>query len=86
MQLFSHLQLDDLMLERAGVGKGYSNSKYANSLFTKTLSTRLSHSGVSTFSMCPGIVNTAITRHHARARRWFWKFALSFVGFSADQV
>ena len=41
----------------------YGISKLANVLFTRELHKRLTGTGVSTFSLHPGVVNTELTRH-----------------------
>lgn len=43
--------------------KSYSQSKLANVLFTKELANRLQGSGVTTYSLHPGIVRTELGRH-----------------------
>lgn len=64
----------------------YNQSKLANVLFTKELADRLKGTGVSVFSVHPGIVNTEITRHMGIANSWvaaafakplLWLFAKS---------
>ncbi|CAN7999756.1 unnamed protein product [Ixodes hexagonus] len=43
--------------------EAYNQSKLANALFTRELARKLKGTGVSTFAVHPGIVNTEITRH-----------------------
>ncbi|XP_037622206.1 retinol dehydrogenase 13-like isoform X1 [Sebastes umbrosus] len=43
--------------------KSYSQSKLANVLFTKELANRLQGSGVTTYSLHPGIIRTELGRH-----------------------
>lgn len=68
--LLSHLKLDDLMMERfrvptvsTGMSRlPYNNSKMANALFTKELGRRLEGTGVTAYTLCPGIVKTDVFR------------------------
>lgn len=43
--------------------EAYEQSKLANILFTRELSNRLQGTGVSTYSLHPGVVRTELTRH-----------------------
>lgn len=43
--------------------EAYNQSKLANTLFTRELARKLEGTGVSTFAVHPGIVNTEINRH-----------------------
>jgi len=69
IQLISNINMDDLALQNEVTNFGfqnslpYSNSKYANSLFAKELAKKLEGTGVTTYSLCPGLVNTPLTRH-----------------------
>ena len=59
------IQWDDIHWERMpySATKAYSQSKLANVLFTKELGHRLEGSGVSAYSLHPGVVATDLARH-----------------------
>lgn len=90
-QLIADLQLDDLMLERVenfGFQNTipYNNSKLANSLFTKELGKRLVGSGVTTYSVCPGLVATDVFRNFTPFRKFYTNLNILLVGLTAKQV
>jgi len=64
MQLLSHLDVDDLMMDKSGFGLEnglpYCNTKFCNALFTKELAKRVAGTGIKTYALCPGLVNTRI--------------------------
>ncbi len=59
------IDLDDIHFERRPYGRitSYSQSKLANILFTRELAKRLEGTGVTTYSLHPGVVNTELSRH-----------------------
>jgi len=58
------MNFDDLMLDKNyNAYTAYCQSKLANVLFTKELSKRLSGTGVTTFAVHPGVVQTELGRH-----------------------
>merc|ERR1712135_189546 len=58
------LRLDDINSEKKYSPFGaYCQSKVANVLFTRELSSRLSGTGVTTYSLHPGTIKTEIGRH-----------------------
>lgn len=85
--LRGRINYDDLNSEKEySPADAYNQSKLANVLFTRELADRLRGTGVSVFSVHPGIVNTEITRHMgvansflaaAFAKPLLWLFAKS---------
>ncbi|RNA18858.1 retinol dehydrogenase 13-like [Brachionus plicatilis] len=66
---------DDLMCEKSyDPQDAYRQSKLANVLFTRELASRLKGTGVSTFSLHPGVVRTELGRYFADV--FGWKFHL----------
>lgn len=59
--------------------KAYSQSKLANILFARTLSERLYDSGVTTYSVSPGMVRTGLARHSIKGS-WFKQVLYNTVG------
>ena len=59
------IQWDDINWENAPYNsfQAYCQSKLANILFTKELARRLEGSGVNTFVLHPGVVNTNLSRY-----------------------
>nr|XP_046227549.1 retinol dehydrogenase 12-like isoform X2 [Scatophagus argus] len=58
------INLEDINSEkRYDKWKAYSQSKLANVLFTRSLAKRLEGTGVTTYSLHPGIVKTELSRH-----------------------
>lgn len=56
---------DDLNGERKyNVRQVYANSKLANVLFSRELAKRLEGTGVTTYSLHPGVISTEITRNY----------------------
>ncbi|GAB6031589.1 hypothetical protein CHUAL_009354 [Chamberlinius hualienensis] len=69
------INFNDLNSESAyDPAKAYNQSKLANVLFTKELSKRLADTGVTTYAVHPGIVNTNIIRHMGIATSFFASF------------
>ncbi|KAF5922842.1 hypothetical protein HPG69_013187 [Diceros bicornis minor] len=52
-------------------GLAYCHSKLANILFTRELARRLKGSGVTTYSVHPGTVDSELVRHSS-VMRWIW--------------
>jgi len=89
-QLIADLDMEDLMLERVGSfgfqnTLPYNNSKLANSLFAKELARRLAGTGVTTYSVCPGLVATEVFRNFTPFRKFYTKLNILLVGLSAEQ-
>lgn len=62
--LRGQIKFDDLNSEQSyDPAEAYNQSKLANTLFTRELARKLKGTGVSTYAVHPGIVNTEITRH-----------------------
>ncbi|CAL8087253.1 unnamed protein product [Orchesella dallaii] len=84
----SHLKLDDLMMETfknptvfTGVSRlPYNNSKMANALFTKELGRRLEGTGVTVYTLCPGIVNTEVFRDSGHFENIIAKTCIALTG------
>lgn len=74
----ANLSLDDILLETEDPNtskvNAYANSKFANILFSKELSSRLVGTGVSTYALCPGWVKTNLFRYSDL--NW-WKYVLA---------
>ncbi|XP_076746516.1 retinol dehydrogenase 12 isoform X3 [Maylandia zebra] len=64
------IDFDDLFFSRRPYGalESYRQSKLANILFSRELARRLSGSGVSSFSLHPGVIRTELGRH---VEGWF---------------
>ncbi|XP_021933884.1 retinol dehydrogenase 13-like isoform X2 [Zootermopsis nevadensis] len=59
-----NMNFDDLNLENSyGPVKAYNQSKLANVLFSNELARRLEGTGVTTYSVHPGVVRTELGRH-----------------------
>lgn len=94
--LFSELDPDDLMLEKHPnptkinicplTTLPYNNSKMANSLFAKELGRRMSGTGVTTYSVCPGLCETKIFREYSKVGQIVVKLSLILSGLSVSQV
>lgn len=90
-QLIADLDFDDIMLRKsADLGfqnsLPYNNSKLANSLFTLELGQRLHGTGVTTYALCPGLVNTQVFRSFSPFRKFYTKMNLFFAGLTPEQV
>ncbi|XP_069699643.1 retinol dehydrogenase 14-like isoform X3 [Periplaneta americana] len=58
------IKFDDMNMEKSYSATGsYNRSKLANVLFSHELATRLQGTGVTTYSLHPGVVNTDLKRH-----------------------
>ncbi|CAL4088042.1 unnamed protein product, partial [Meganyctiphanes norvegica] len=72
---------DDLMNEKNYDAKeAYCQSKLANILFTKELAKRLSGTGVTCYSLHPGVVQTELGRHIHESVNGFIHWAFHFCG------
>ncbi|CAM1154748.1 Uncharacterised protein g11385 [Pycnogonum litorale] len=61
---YGKINFDDLNFEKGySAGKAYAQSKLANILFVKQLAENLKDTGVSTFSLHPGVIDTELNRH-----------------------
>ncbi|KAM7323387.1 retinol dehydrogenase 11 [Microtus ochrogaster] len=59
-------------------GLAYCHSKLANILFTQELARRLKGSGVTTYSVHPGTVNSELVRYSS-FMRWMWQLFFLFI-------
>ncbi|GBM12763.1 Retinol dehydrogenase 12 [Araneus ventricosus] len=68
------ITLDDINLDRSyNRLLAYTNSKLANVLFTRELAKKLEGTGVTTYCVHPGVINTEISRHFkSGVTRFFW--------------
>ena len=59
------MDLEDIHFERRPYGReeAYKQSKLANILFTRELGKRLAGTGVTTYALHPGVVDTELGRH-----------------------
>ncbi|KAM3870620.1 retinol dehydrogenase 13-like [Diretmus argenteus] len=59
-----HIDFDDIHQNKDyQPGKSYAQSKLANVLFTRELATRLQGTGVTTYSLHPGVIRTELGRY-----------------------
>ncbi|XP_070708749.1 retinol dehydrogenase 12-like [Pempheris klunzingeri] len=73
------INLDDINSEKSYDKKGaYSQSKLANVLFTRSLAKRLEGTGVTTYSLHPGVVQTDLWRHLTPTQQVFMKVVSPF--------
>ncbi|XP_029943589.1 retinol dehydrogenase 12-like [Salarias fasciatus] len=73
------IYLDDINSEKSyDKSKAYSQSKLANVLFTRSLAKRLEGTGVTTYSLHPGVVQTDLFRHLNGPQRCFMKVVSPF--------
>jgi len=77
-----HFNVSDLMMEEKKYDKmeQYANSKLANILFTKELAVQLKDSGVTTYAVHPGLVQTDLFR--SIGATWFENVFMFFTHFT----
>ena len=64
IHVYGVINFDDVNLEKSyGKVKAYCQSKLANVLFTKELQKKLADSGITTYSLHPGAVQSDLQRH-----------------------
>ncbi|XP_077409869.1 retinol dehydrogenase 12, like isoform X1 [Vanacampus margaritifer] len=79
------INLDDINSERAyDKNKAYAQSKLANVLFTRSLAKRLQGTGVTAYSLHPGVVQTDLWRHLNGPQRFLMKLVSPFTKTSAQ--
>ncbi|XP_063063035.1 retinol dehydrogenase 12, like isoform X2 [Engraulis encrasicolus] len=67
---YGSINLEDLNSEKAySKSAAYSQSKLANVLFTRLLATKLKGTGVTAYSLHPGVVQTDLWRHLNKAEQ-----------------
>jgi len=92
MYLMSKLNVYDLFRPEIGLSTywdhlGYSNSKLALILLTKELSKRLEGTGVKTYALCPGIVETEMHQNQEHVLSILLdKLIVKFFGFGPVEV
>ena len=61
----ANLDFDDMMWEKKGfkIWSSYAHSKLANIMFTRELAKQLEGTGVSTYSLHPGVIRTELLRN-----------------------
>ncbi|KAL4001257.1 hypothetical protein ACER0C_006556 [Sarotherodon galilaeus] len=73
------INLEDLNSEKHyNKNKAYAQSKLANVLFTRSLAKRLEGTGVTTYSLHPGVVQTELWRHLNGVQQFFMKMISPF--------
>ncbi|XP_061877009.1 retinol dehydrogenase 12, like isoform X1 [Entelurus aequoreus] len=73
------IKLDDINSEKHyDKQKAYAQSKLANVLFTRSLAKRLQGTGVTAYSLHPGMVQTDLWRHLNGPQRFLMKLASPF--------
>uniref|UniRef100_H3D810 Retinol dehydrogenase 12, like n=1 Tax=Tetraodon nigroviridis TaxID=99883 RepID=H3D810_TETNG len=76
---WSSIDLDDINSEKSyDKRRAYSQSKLANVLFTRSLAQRLEGTGVTTYSLHPGVVQTDLWRHLSGPEQFLMRFAKPF--------
>ncbi|XP_026219677.1 retinol dehydrogenase 12, like [Anabas testudineus] len=82
---FGSINLEDINSEKSyDKSKAYSQSKLANVLFTRSLAKKLEGTGVTTYSLHPGVVQTDLWRHLNGPQQFLWKLATPFTKNSAQ--
>jgi len=75
------IQFDDIMLETKYSGEfAYGQSKLANILFTRYLANLLEGTGVTTYSLHPGVINTEIFRYLSPEKNPLSYFYVKVIG------
>ncbi|XP_017261834.1 retinol dehydrogenase 12, like [Kryptolebias marmoratus] len=73
------INLEDINSEKCyNKNKAYAQSKLANVLFTRSLAKRLEGTGVTAYSLHPGVVQTDLWRHLSGPQQFFMKMARPF--------
>ncbi|XP_028289197.1 retinol dehydrogenase 12, like [Parambassis ranga] len=73
------INLEDINSEKSyDKSKAYSQSKLANVLFTRSLAKRLEGTGVTTYSLHPGVVQTDLWRHLNGPQQFVMKLVSPF--------
>ncbi|CAN9506421.1 unnamed protein product [Ophioblennius macclurei] len=73
------INLEDINSEKSyDKNKAYAQSKLANVLFSRSLAKRLEGTGVTTYSLHPGVVQTDLWRHLNGPQQCFMKLASPF--------
>ncbi|XP_041824820.1 retinol dehydrogenase 12-like isoform X2 [Melanotaenia boesemani] len=73
------INLEDINSEKSySKSKAYAQSKLANVLFTRSLAQRLEGTGVTAYSLHPGVVQTDLWRHLSSPEQIFMKIASPF--------
>lgn len=76
---WSSINLEDINSEKSyDKNQAYSQSKLANVLFTRSLAKRLEGTGVTTYSLHPGVVQTDLWRHLNAPQRAIMKMVSPF--------
>ncbi|XP_054876969.1 retinol dehydrogenase 12, like [Poeciliopsis prolifica] len=79
------INLEDINSEKSyNKSKAYAQSKLANVLFTRSLAKRLEGTGVTAYSLHPGVVQTDLWRHLSAPERFFMKIAKPFTKDSVE--
>ncbi|KAK5898137.1 hypothetical protein CgunFtcFv8_015579 [Champsocephalus gunnari] len=82
---WSSMNLEDINSEKSYDKKrAYSQSKLANVLFTRSLAKRLEGTGVTTYSLHPGVVQTDLWRHLNAPTRAIMKMVSPFTKTSSQ--
>ncbi|KAM9332093.1 retinol dehydrogenase 12-like isoform 1-T1 [Pholidichthys leucotaenia] len=75
----SSINLDDINSEKGyDKNRAYAQSKLANVLFTRSLAKRLEGTGVTTYSLHPGVVQTDLWRHLSGPEQFVYKMTKPF--------
>lgn len=73
------INLEDINSEKGyNKNSAYSQSKLANILFTRSLAKRLEGTGVTTYSLHPGVVQTELWRHLSGPQQFVMKMVSPF--------
>lgn len=79
------INLEDINSEKSYDKRGaYSQSKLANVLFTRSLAKRLQGTGVTTYSLHPGVVQTDLWRHLSGPQQFVMKVVSPFTKSSTE--
>lgn len=82
---FGSINLDDINSEKSyDKQRAYAQSKLANVLFTRSLAKRLQGTGVTTYSLHPGVVQTDLWRHLNGPQQFVMKVVSPFTKSSTE--